>query len=524
MPVSVGRAMRTAAADTSDAVALLRAEHAVARLLASTSDLRDSYPDILSAIGDSLDWHVAAAWEADPSEPGTLRRVALWHAATIPATALEDLRLLDSMPAGHGLPGRVWESGVPAWIVDVTVDPDFPRVAAARAAGLHSAFCFPIETAAGIAGALEFLTPEPRMPDDHLLATMASLGRQIGQYIDRARATAAVTESEARTRAILEAALECIVTMDEHGRVVEFNPAAERTFGYSRDEVIGRDMGDLIVPPRLRDLHRRGLQRYLSTNTPVVLNRRIEITGMRSDGTEFPVELAITRIPVPGSPVFTGYIRDITERKQAEQELRASRARIVQATDEERRRLERNLHDGAQQRLVALSLSLRLVRTRMESDAGAAAELLDECVAELLGATSELRELARGIHPAILTDRGLGAALKAAAARAPIPVEVTSSVTERLPAQVEAAAYFVVAEALTNVARYAQASRAEVRVERGESTITVEVSDDGVGGAGARTGSGLRGLADRVATLDGTLAVVSPPGEGTIVKAVIPCG
>jgi PAS domain S-box-containing protein len=332
-----------------------------------------------------------------------------------------------------------------------------------------------------------------------------------------------VAESEARTRAILEAALECIVTMDDQGRVVEFNPAAERTFGYSRDEIVGREMAELIVPPRLRDMHRRGLQRYLETGSPVVLNRRIEITGMRSDGSEFPVELAITRIAVPGRPVFTGYLRDITERKQSEQELRASRARIVQAADEERRRLERNLHDGAQQRLVALSLSLRLVRSRMDADAGAAAELLDECIAEMLGATSELRELARGIHPAILTDRGLDAALRAVAARAPVPVEVTSSVGERLPAQVEAAAYFVVAEALTNVARYAAAGRAEVRVERGESTVSVEVSDDGVGGADAGSGSGLRGLADRIATLDGTLAVVSPPGEGTIVKAVIPC-
>jgi PAS domain S-box-containing protein len=515
--------MRTASAATSDAVALLRAEHAVARLLASAADLTKSYPEVLRAIAETLDWDVAAAWEADPSDHGMLRRAALWHAATITPTALEPLAATESMAVGHGLPGGVWQTGVPAWIVDVTVDPNFPRAEAARAAGLQSAFCFPVETAEGIAGVMEFFTPEPRMPDDHLLATMASLGRQIGQYIDRARANAAVHESEARTRAILEAALDCIVTMDEHGCVVEFNPAAERTFGYSREDVVGREMAELIVPPHLRERHRAGLRRYLETGSAVVLNRRIEITGMRSDGSEFPVELAITRIPVPGAPIFTGYLRDITERKQAEQELRASRARIVQATDEERRRLERNLHDGAQQRLVALSLSLRLVRSRMEADAGEAAELLDECVAELLGATGELRELARGIHPAILTDRGLDAALKAVAARAPVPVGVTSSVTERLPAQVEAAAYFVVAEALTNVARYAQASSAEVRVGRREATVTVEVSDDGVGGADAGSGSGLRGLTDRLATLDGTLSVVSPPGAGTTVKAVIPC-
>ena len=515
--------MRAAAYDTGDAVTLLRAEHAVARVLAEATDLAGSYPDILSAVAATLGWDVAAAWEAHPDDPGALRRVAFWHDAGIATGPLDELRERTEMSIGHGLPGRVWTSGEPTWIVDVTADPDFPRAEAARAAGLHSAFCFPITSDDGIAGAMEFFTPEPRMPDEALLATMASVGRQIGQFIDRTRAHAAMHESEARTRAILEAALDCVVTMDEHGYVVEFNPAAERTFGYAREDVIGRDMGELIVPPHLREMHRRGLKRYLETGNAVVLNRRIEITGMRADGVEFPVELAITRIPLPGAPMFTGYLRDITERKQAEQELRASRARIVEAADTERRRIERNLHDGAQQRLVALSLSLRLVQSRLGSDAAAAEELLDESVAELAGATAELRELARGIHPAVLTDRGLDAALRAVASRAPVPVEVTSVITERMPPAVEAAAYFVVAESLTNVARYAEASRASVALERDGAKLTVEVSDDGVGGAAAAVGSGLRGLADRLATLDGTLAVISPPGEGTIVRAEIPC-
>jgi len=515
--------MRATAYETSDAMALLRAEHSVARLLAEANELSTDYPDLLRGIGETLGWQVAAAWETDPDDPSRLIRVAFWHSPEIAAGPLEDLRACSAMPVGHGLPGRVWASGVPAWIVDVTIDPNFPRAEAARAAGLQSAFCFPILTDEGIAGALEFFTPEPRMPDDHLLATMANLGRQIGHFIERARAHTAMHASEARMRAILEAALDCVVTMDEHGCVVEFNPAAERTFGYVRDEIVGKEMAELIVPPRLRELHRRGLQRYLDGGEAVVLNRRIEITGMRADGVEFPVELAITRIPVEGAPMFTGYLRDITERKRAEQELRASRARIVEATDSERRRLERNLHDGAQQRLVALSLSLRLARTRMDEDPAAAADLLEESVAELAGATAELRELARGIHPAVLTDRGLDAALKAVAGRAPVPVEVTSTLTERLPAPVEAAVYFVVAEALTNVARYAEASSASVCIERGDSSVTVEVSDDGMGGADPSTGFGLRGLDDRVATLDGTLEVVSPSGEGTIVRAEIPC-
>ena len=194
------------------------------------------------------------------------------------------------------------------------------------------------------------------------------------------------------------------------------------------------------------------------------------------------------------------------------EELRASRARIVQAADDERRRLERDLHDGAQQRLVSLALNLRLASAKLDSDPAAAKELLEETASELGEATTELRELARGLHPAVLSDRGLRPALEALAGRAPVPVELAEPPAERLPAAVESASYFVVAEALTNVARYAQASRAEVSVSRANGQVEVEVRDDGVGGADPGAGSGLRGLADRVAALDGRLEVDQPAG------------
>jgi signal transduction histidine kinase len=205
-------------------------------------------------------------------------------------------------------------------------------------------------------------------------------------------------------------------------------------------------------------------------------------------------------------------------------ELRASRARIVEAGYEERRRVERDLHDGAQQRLVALTMSLRLARGKVAEEPEAATELLDEAMAELGEATKELRELARGIHPAVLSDRGLDAALSGLAERSPLPVEVTETPADRLPGPVEAAGYFVVAEALTNVARYAEAEGATVRVSREDGAVEIEVRDDGVGGADPAAGTGLRGLADRVAALDGELRVQSPAGGGTTVTARIPCG
>jgi signal transduction histidine kinase len=203
-------------------------------------------------------------------------------------------------------------------------------------------------------------------------------------------------------------------------------------------------------------------------------------------------------------------------------ELRASRTRMIQAGLAERRRLERDLHDGAQQRLVSLALELRMAEDRLDDDPGAARRLLDTAGDELEAALAELRELARGIHPAVLSDRGLDAALETLARRAPLPVELEATPGERLPEAVELAAYFVVTEALTNVAKYAQASQASVRALRQDGRLFVEVSDNGVGGADPSRGSGLRGLADRLSALDGRLEVRSEDGDGTTLRAEIP--
>lgn len=199
------------------------------------------------------------------------------------------------------------------------------------------------------------------------------------------------------------------------------------------------------------------------------------------------------------------------------EEVRASRARIVEAADAERRRIERDLHDGAQQRLVALAMRLDQAR----SQAVGAGDVIDSTTSELMKAIREVRDLARGLHPPILTERGLAAAVEALTERAPLPVQ--THVTERrLPAEIEAAAYFLIAEALTNVARYAAANsvRVDAVVEGGDLWVTV--ADDGRGGADLANGSGLQGLADRIAAVGGTLSVESPPGHGTVVRALIP--
>jgi len=203
----------------------------------------------------------------------------------------------------------------------------------------------------------------------------------------------------------------------------------------------------------------------------------------------------------------------------ARMKLRESRVRIVQAADEARRRIERDLHDGAQQRLVGLALHLRLLAMRLgPADAPQVQALIDETHAAL----QDLRELAHGIHPAVLTEHGLAAALGGLAARAPVPVLVEADLAERLPPAQEAALYFVAAEALTNVAKYARAGSVEVRVTRDDGWAEIAIADDGVGGASAERGSGLRGIADRIDALDGALRIESPPGAGTTVRARVP--
>ncbi|WP_051325123.1 PAS domain S-box protein [Candidatus Solirubrobacter pratensis] len=607
-----------------DAAVLLQTEHAVVRVLASTEGEEEVYPALLKAIGGSLGWTGGEVLEG-------------------------------------AIPRAVAESGTVA----------FP-------AGART---------------LRFSGPDP---GPATLATLDSLGSQIGVFVERCRAQAAVRASDARKGAILEAAFDAIVTMDHEGNVVEANRAAEAMFGYTFAEMAGGELAELIVPPSLREAHRHGVRRLLELGERHVLSHPTELTGMRSDGSEFPVEVIVTQPDLPGPPVFVGHLRDVTERHAAEAALRrladeqaalrrvatavaaeteprtlfglvieevgrlmeaqsanmirydgealatvigawnaegvrsvpvgatvrvdgdtasarvwrtglpsrvdtyegqegeladtlrelgfrsaiaapvvfggrlwgavivssvdpepfpegaeqriadfaelvaqalanaearaqlaASRARIVQAGDAERRRLERNLHDGAQQRLVSLSLTLRLAARRHGGDP----ELL-RAGEELAQALEELRELARGIHPAVLTEYGLEPAIRALATRATVPVDLDVELDERLPAPVEAAAYYVVAEALTNVAKYAQASGAHVHVfrdersgdeasGRGRRRAVVEVRDDGVGGA-QESGSGLRGLADRVEALGGALWLNSPAGEGTTLLAEMP--
>jgi PAS domain S-box-containing protein len=296
----------------------LRIQYAVARALSEAESLEEGASKMIEAIARPLGWKFGALWQ--PAGPDTVRCTQLWQARGVDAAGFAARSRELALRKGEGLPGRVWASGRLEWIPDVAEAQNFPRGEAAGETGLHGAVAFPVLAGRHLVGVVEFFAPEVRRPDRDLMLLMDALGAQIGEWVENQRAGEALRASEARKAAMLESALDGVVTIDHRGAVVDFNPAAEEIFGYTADEACGQEMAMLIVPPGLRERHREALTRNVKTGRSTILGRRIELTGMRKDGSEFPVELTINRIGGQDPPMFTGYIRDIAERRDAEEE------------------------------------------------------------------------------------------------------------------------------------------------------------------------------------------------------------
>jgi signal transduction histidine kinase len=405
-----------------------------------------------------------------------------------------------------------------------------------------------------------------------LFITIAALTSLVlaAETAERARSGEALAESEASQRALADeqAALRRVATLVASGvppvrifeqvteevarllgmpgaSVLRYDGARTATVvgGWSENGQLSLPLagtvdldGDTVVAKVLRSGTPQRVERYEDTSGR--LAETLQRSGYRAavaapvtvDGRPWGALAAATRSEEPLPHGIEQRLCDFAElvaqalaNADAHEQLTASRARLVEAGDAERRRLERNLHDGAQQRLVALSVDLTLIGLKLDNDPTAARATLTAAQELLAQGLGELRELARGIHPAVLTELGLGPALKALLKRSPVPVQITELPQERLSGPVEAAAYYVVAEAITNVAKYARASHVSIGVSHSNGRATVTVRDDGIGGADAAHGTGLRGLADRIEALDGHLYVDSPQSRGTRISAEIPC-
>ena len=310
----------------------LSVQHLVSQIIAEAKSPPETLQTVLAEVGRTLRWSYATYWALDHTA-NVLRPVRTWMPSDRVFVEFDRKTKGIVFGRGEGFPGRVLESGHPNWESDLAVPPVYPRSGEASAEGLHSAFGIPVRTADRFFGVLEFFAEDVLPPDQALLNAAQGVGYQLGEFLERARAREAEHESEVRKASILDTALDSIITSDETGRITEFNAAAEVAFGYKKQDVIGRQMADLIIPHRYRERHREGMKRYLATGEAHVLGRRIEIEALRADGSELPVELAIVRVPLPGPAFFTAYIRDLTERKR----LEADQARLLKESEEANR-------------------------------------------------------------------------------------------------------------------------------------------------------------------------------------------
>ena len=295
-------------------------QYAVSSALAKSETVKEATSSVLAEIATHLGWDLGSFWLVDRATE-RMTAVAVWPNGP-DTTPFQAATLSRQFAKGEGLPGKVWKSRQVEWVADASSVKEFPRAEAAHTDGVRAAVAFPVFAGSVFVGVIEFFSHAIRQPDALMQRTLAGLGFQIGEFIERKRAMEAERTTELRTAATVQVALDSIIMIDASGAILEFNPAAERTFGYERAKVLGQQMRELIVPPQLREAHQRGMEHYLATGEARVLGRRIQITAMRADKTEFPVELAITRVPVDGPAVFTAYIRDLSEQKRLQESQR----------------------------------------------------------------------------------------------------------------------------------------------------------------------------------------------------------
>jgi len=307
-----------------------RLQYSLARVLGDSATVEQARPEIISTICKAMGWDVGVFFEVTGTE---LHAIEMW---SVPDLEMEELRM--ALPhlvykRGQRLAGEAWSEGEPKWIAELSAELHYANADLLQACGMSAAFAVPIALDGEVQYVLELFSSKIALPDPELLQVLGSISSQLGHLMERKRSEEALRKSEMRKAAILRSALDCIITFDLDGRITEFNPAAERAFGYTAEEALGRELAELIIPESLRESHRRGLALYNATTMGTMAGRRIELIAMRADGSEFPVEMAISRIVIDGKPMFTGYMRDITERQQAERTTSELAAVVANSND-----------------------------------------------------------------------------------------------------------------------------------------------------------------------------------------------
>jgi len=305
-------------------------QHAVAKVLAEATTVEQAIPELLRVIGTNLEWQVGTFWLVE-ERAKTLRCLHTWGAHPHPVEEFLEASRRETFSSGVGFPGRCWARGEPLWEPDILRDPDFVRTAAASRDGLHAGCTFPVWLRTSVFGIMEFFSREVHPRDADLLRTLATIGSQIGLFLERAEVEASLRENESRTRLIIDTALDAIVTMDRDGTITEWNAQAELLFGWQAHEAIGRDLAETIIPADQRAAHRAGLARYLNTGQVNILGKLVEVQACHRDGRVFPAEVSIAHLRLHDTVVFSAFIRDISSRKESEQALSSYARQLEQS-------------------------------------------------------------------------------------------------------------------------------------------------------------------------------------------------
>ena len=317
---ATGLVLGATISERSAALSRRHAEHAVTRVLAEADTAEEATRRIIDVINAELNWDIGLWWSVDANA----RRLCCVEIRCQPGrrfSDFEEISLARAFEPGEWLPGHVWAYAAPQWISDVLKARDYPRMRVAAAGGLHGTFAFPISAGNKVLGVFEFCSRSVRRPDDELLWMFNAIGAQVGQFLARKEMEQQVQESEARKAGMLHGALDCVITVDHVGHIVEFNPAAERTFGYRAADVLGQPVVDVLIPEAYRERFNDQMRLYDETGLDNFTGRRLEVLGMRADGTRFPAELSIIKSGSSNGPLFTGFLRDITRQKRRARRL-----------------------------------------------------------------------------------------------------------------------------------------------------------------------------------------------------------
>lgn len=373
-------------------------QHAVAKVLAEASTVEQAIPELLRVIGSSLEWQVGTFWRVH-EKTRILRCTQTWGAHPHPVEEFLKASRRETFSSGAGFPGRCWARGEPLWEPDVLRDHDFVRAAAAALNGLHAGCVFPVWLRASVFGIIEFFSREVHPRDGDLLRTLATIGSQIGLFLERAEVEAALRENESRTRLIIDTALDAVVTMDRDGAITEWNAQAELLFGWQAHEAIGRDLADTIIPADQRAAHREGLARYLHTGQANILGKLVEFKACHHDGRVFPVEVSIAPLRLDDTVVFSAFIRDISRRKESEQALSSYAHRLEQSNSDLDEALAQ-ARAATEAKSAFLATMSHEIRTPMNGVIGMTGLLLDT---ELTAEQREYGEAVRNCGDHLLT-------------------------------------------------------------------------------------------------------------------------